>query len=175
MADLSIRSDFVDGVMEIFTTLFNDGESDGFDLYLLSDKSQQNVYGESKVKVYRAPIKLVTQAHINPTHGQQDVETVKGIAKFTVPLKSFQSKEVDVSTAGLAEIRKGVIEFHGTYYTIDNITPKAYIEDVFLLYDIDCTEDLDLADGLVIEEPEEETPDGGDDSEFGSSDDGGLE
>ena len=36
MADLSIRKDFVDGVQEIFTTLFNEGVTDGLDLYLMS-------------------------------------------------------------------------------------------------------------------------------------------
>ena len=50
MADESIRKDFVDGVQEIFTTLFNDGVNDGINLYLMSDKTKTNVYGENKFK-----------------------------------------------------------------------------------------------------------------------------
>ena len=53
MADESIRKDFVDGVQEIFSTLFNDGVSDGIDLYLLSTQTKKNVYKESKVKIYQ--------------------------------------------------------------------------------------------------------------------------
>ena len=42
MADLSIRKDFVDGVQEIFTTLFNDGVTDGLDLYLMSENTSSS-------------------------------------------------------------------------------------------------------------------------------------
>ena len=154
MADLSIRQDFVDGVQEIFTTLFNEGVEDGLDLYCISNKTKTNVYKENKVIMYQQPVKLVTQARINPTHGEQNVESVKGSAEFVVPLKDLQAKEIDVSTAGLAELRRGVIDFHGTYYKIDNIVPKAYVEDVFLMYAFQCTEDV-LMKSIVVEEPEE--------------------
>lgn len=162
MADLSIRKDFVEGIQEIFTTLFNDGVEDGIDLYLLSTKTKKSVYGESKSKLYQSPIKLVAQVHINPTQGEQDVETVKGDAQFTVPLKDLENKGLDVSTQGLTLLRQGVIDFHGTKYIIYNISPKAYIEDVFLMYTFSCTEDLQMSE-IVVEEPEE-LPDGGGDS-----------
>lgn len=172
MADLSIRNDFLGGTQEIFTTMFNDGVSDGLDLYLLSDKTKTSSYGESKVKIYKAPIKLVTQARINPTQGEQDVETVKGDAQFVVPLKDMMDKDIDVSVKGLAVLRKGVIDFHGTFYTIDNILPKAYVEDVFLLYTFVCTEDLALsASGVFVEEVEE----GGGEDGSSTENDGGLE
>ena len=64
MADESIRKDFVDGVQEIFSTLFNDGVSDGIDLYLLSTQTKKNVYKESKVKIYQKPIKLVQRSSL---------------------------------------------------------------------------------------------------------------
>lgn len=152
MADLSIRNDFLEGTQEIFTTLFNDGVTDGLDLYLLSTKTKKNVYKENKVKLYQQPIKLVTQARINPVQGENDVETVKGDAQFTIPLSELMKKEIDTSTKGLSVLRQGVIEFHGVFYTIDNILPKAYVEDVFLLYTFVCTEDLQTKE-LAIEEP----------------------
>lgn len=161
MADESIRKDFIDGVQEIFTTLFNDGVEDGIDLYLLSTQTKKNVYGENKVKIYQKPIKLTSQVRINPVQGEQDVETVKGDAQFVVPLKDLQDKGLDVSTKGLEVLRKGVIEYQGTYYTIDNIKPKAFIENVFLMYTFLCTEDLQISD-LVIEEVEEPPVEGGD-------------
>lgn len=149
MADLSIRKDFVDGVQEIFTTLFNDGVNDGLNLYLLSDKTKTNVYGESKYKKYKAPKRLVTQARLTPTQGEQDVKSIKDNAVFVVPLKSLQDNGLGVTNADLDIMRKGVIEFHGVYYTIDNILPKAYIEDVFLMYHFVCTEDKYVTSILV--------------------------
>ena len=160
MADLSIRKDFVDGVQEIFTTLFNDGVSDGINLYLMSDKTKTNVYGESKYKIYQAPKMLVTQARLTPTQGEQDVEGIKDKAVFVVPLKSLQERGLGVTNADLDIMRKGVIEFHGVYYTIDNILPKAYIEDVFLMYHFVCTEDKHTTNILV-----ENQEDGGDTNE----------
>lgn len=162
MADLSIRNDFLEGTQEIFTTLFNDGVTDGLDLYLLSTKTKKNVYKENKVKLYQQPIKLVTQARINPVQGENDVETVKGDAQFTIPLSELMKKEIDTSTEGLSVLRQGVIEFHGVFYTIDNILPKAYVEDVFLLYTFICTEDLQTKELMIEEPPVEE---GGGDNE----------
>ena len=150
MADLSIRNDFVDGVHEIFTTLFNSGVEDGINLYLLSGSTRTNLYKESKYKRYKAPKMLVAQARLTPTQGEQDVESVKDKATFIVPLKSLQERGLGVTNNDLDEMRKGVIEFHGTYYTIDNILPKAYIEDVFLMYHFVCTEDK-YASSILVE------------------------
>ena len=157
MADLSIRKDFVDGIQEVFTTLFNDGVSDGVNLYLLSDKTKTNVYGENKFKIYKKPILLVAKAQLTPTQGVQDVETIKDKAIFTIPLKSLQNNNLGVTNKDLDELRKGVIEFHGVFYSIDNISPKAYIEDVFLMYQFDCTEDKYVT-SVAVEEIEEEEP-----------------
>lgn len=153
MADLSIRKDFVDGVNEIFTTLFNDGVSDGINLYLLSKNTKPNVYGESKYKMYQAPKRLTSKALLTPTQGEQDVEVIKDQATFVVPLKALQDNDLGVTNADLDEMRKGVIEFHGVYYTIDNILPKAYIEDVFLMYQFECTEDK-YTTSVICEEDE---------------------
>lgn len=149
MADESIKKDFVDGVQEIFTTLFNDGVSDGIKLYLLSDSTKTNVYKESKYKIYQQPKMLVTQARLTPTQGEEDVKGVKDKAVFVVPLKSLQERELGVTNKDLDTMRKGVIEFHGVFYTVDNILPKAYIEDVFLMYHFVCTEDKHTTSVLV--------------------------
>ena len=141
MADLSVRKDFVDGINEIFTSMFNDGVTDGLKLYLIDESTKTNVYGESKYKKYKEPVMLTTQARLTPTQGEQDVEGVKDNAVFVVPLKSLQDRGLGVTNEDLSEIRKGIIEFQGVYYKIDNILPKAYIEDVFLLYHFICTED----------------------------------
>lgn len=157
MADTSIRKDFVDGVNEIFTTLFNSGVEDGVELFLMSSKTSTNVYGESKYKLYQQPKMLVCKANLTPTQGENDVEAVKDRAVFTVTLKSLQDNELGVTNADLDVMRKGVMKFHGVFYTIDNILPKAYIEDVFLMYQFECTEDKHVTEIAVEEvvEPEQ--------------------
>lgn len=165
MADLSIRKDFVDGIYDVFATLFNDGVSDGVKLYLLSDKTTTNVYGENKYKMYKEPILLVAKAQLTPTLGGQDVETIKDKAIFTIPLKAFEDNNLGVTNKDLDELRKGVIEFHNVFYTIDNISPKAYIEDVFLMYQFDCTEDKNTS-SILVEEKEEDTENKEEDTEI---------
>lgn len=154
MANESIRKDFVDGVQEIFTTLFNDGVNDGLNLYLMSDKTTNNVYGENKYKIYQQPKMLATQARLTPTQGEQDVEGIKDSVVFVVPLKSLQERGLGVTNADLEIMRKGVIEFHSVYYAVENILPKAYIEDVFLMYHFVCKEEKGVT-SLLVEEPEE--------------------
>ena len=156
MADLSIRKDFVDGVQEIFTTLFNDGVSDGIKLYLLNENTKTNVYGENKYKMYKQPIGLPAKATLTPTQGVEDIKGIKDQATFVVPLKALQNNDLGVTNADLDKMRKGVIEFHGVFYTIDNILPKAYIEDVFLMYQFVCTEDKNVKSILVEEVNQDE-------------------
>lgn len=144
MADESIRKDFVEGVNEIFTTLFNSGESDGVTYYELDiENSNQNIYGESKYKQYINPVMLTCKTESTPTHGTQNVESVKDSSSFTIPLKSLQDRNLGVTIEDLEQMRRGILEFHGTFYFIDNISPKAYVEDVFLLYKFECTQILD--------------------------------
>lgn len=150
MANQSIQRAFIDGMQTVFTTLFNDGEVDGLNLYLMSNETKKNVYDETKYKVYKTPIKLVCQARLTPTQGNEDVKGIKDIATFVVPLKSLQLNNLGVTNNDLDIMRKGVIEFHGVYYTIDNILPKSYVEDVFLFYHFECTEDKYVTT-LVIE------------------------
>lgn len=160
MADRSIRQEFVDGVQEIFTTLFNNGseETDGVFFYALSD-TQTNVYKESKYKHYKPPVLLVCKAVIAPTRGEQDVESVKDDAQFVVTYKSMQENGLSFSNADLAEMRRGKMKFHGVWYDIDNIIPKAYVEDVFLMYTFYCTEDhVFREESIIIDEPEPEEP-----------------
>ena len=146
MADQSIRKDFVDGVNEIFTTLFNNGseQNDGVFFYPFSENSSHDVYGEQKYKRYGQPKLLTCKAVIAPTHGELDIETVKDKAEFTIPLKSLQTNGIEVDHASLQKLRNGIVKFHRMFYEVDNIVPKAYIEDVFLLYTFYCSENPSL-------------------------------
>lgn len=151
MANKCIRKDFVDGVQEIFTTLFNNGSEtyDGLFYYPLSDKTITNVYGETKDKLYKEPLLLVCKAEPYPTHGEESVEEIEDIATFTVTLKSLLKYGLNVDNKGIDIMRRGMVKFKDTYYRIDNIKPRAYVEDVFLLYEFRCVEEKDITELLV--------------------------
>lgn len=154
MAKLDIRSDFVDGMYEVFSTLFNDGSegTDGIFLYLMSENTKGlDPYSENKYKYYTAPKLLVAKAVLNPTQGELDVLGIKIDAEFTVPIKSLQDNGFQVTFDYINEkLLKGVIKFQNVYYQIDLINPKAYVEDVFLFYAFSCTELRDFE--MVIED-----------------------
>ena len=141
-----IQKAFVNGVQTIFTTLFNNGsENDGVYYYPLdTENSTINVYGERKAKLYKDPLLLVCKATISPTKGEQDVEEVKNQAEFVVTLKSLVNNNLGVTDKDLEIMRRGIMKFKGVCYLIDNIVPKAYVEDVFLMYTFYCTEDKDI-------------------------------
>lgn len=155
MADESIKKDFVDGVYEIFTTLFNDGVNDGINLYLMSEDSKPNIYGECIDKVYKKPKLLVAKAVISPTHDDETVLGFRDNATFTIPVKSFQCNNLGVSKKELSEYMKGVIEFKGVFYEIEKISPRSFVEHTFLLYDFICRELKDY-EPIRIEETENE-------------------
>lgn len=141
-----IQKAFINGVQTIFTTLFNNGsENDGVYYYPLdTENSTINVYGEQKAKLYKDPLLLVCKATISPTKGEQDVEEVKNQAEFVVTLKSLVNNDLGVTDKDLEIMRRGIMKFKGVCYLIDNIVPKAYVEDVFLMYTFYCTEDKNI-------------------------------
>lgn len=151
MADLSIRNDFIEGTYEVFTTLCNDGVNDGVNLYLLSEKTVKSVYGENKVKIYKSPKLLVCLCRKTDSHGNESQEGNKYQAIFDVPLKTLQNAGIDLSDTGLDYLRRCVMEFHGVFYTIESINPKAYVEDVFLIYSFSCIEDIQMKK-IIVEE-----------------------
>ena len=147
-----IRKEFVDGIQEIYTTLFTDGVNDGLKLYRLSKNTKPNVYGEQKYKLYEKPILLVCNAILTPTLGDNTIEEVKDVAVFKVPLKSLEDNNIDVTHEDLDSLRDCVIEFHNVFYTVENVSPKTFIKDVYLVYQFDCKEDKDITSVQIVGE-----------------------
>ena len=147
MADTSIRNDFIEGVQEIFSTLFNDGIDDGIDLYLLSKRTESSsVYNEQKEKIYKKPVRLVCSAQLTPEEGE-NVEEYKSRAIFKVPLKSLQDNNIPID---LDTLNKSLIKFKEVFYTVTVVKPATYVEDVFLLYSFECVESATIM-GVRIE------------------------
>lgn len=157
MANETIKKEFVEGVNEIFTTLFNEGkeEGDGISLFSLI-REELNVYGEQENRIYNKPVILVAKVSETPTDGEQDIKKQKKSAVFTVPIKSLNDNNYTMSVEELKSLRSAIIEYGGVYYSIDKIQGKAFVENVYLLWEFYCTEEPDSFT-LVVKEDE---PDG---------------
>lgn len=165
MAVTDIQRDFIEGVHEVYATMFTDGVNDGVYFYPLYEPEKKSVYREVKYKQYLSPILLVAKVTLTPEHGEEDVKSIKERAEFKVTYKSLVDNEIDVSNKNLVNLRKGLIRYKDTFYEIDNISPTTFVEDVFLAYVFECTEEPTLTDVVVYsppveepEKPEEDSP-----------------
>lgn len=169
MADENIKKEFLDGINEVYSVMFTDGINDGVYLYLMYEPEEKSIYNEVKYKTYLSPVLLVAKVQITPTQEDEDVKGIKGVAVFTVPVKSLIENSIDITYSNLANIRKGVIRYKETFYAIDSIEPKTFIEDTFMTYAFKCTEDTHIKDVLVYQPPD--TDDNGEPSDEGGVDD----
>lgn len=160
MADATIRKDFLDGVEEIFSTLFNEAKEpeDGIQFFAFKSGSS-SIYQESKFKTYAPPITLVSSVSEVEQDGSTDVEAQKRHSIFKVPLKQLLGKGVaenDMTKDVIAELKKGLIKYKDVLYEIDIIQGKVFIENTYMLWEFHCTEIFD-PDSIRIEIEEPET------------------
>ena len=156
MSDLSIRKDFVDGVYEIFSTIFNEAKTpdDGVQYFAFSG-GESNIYNERKFKKYKAPIILVAKVQETVTEGSEDIKAQKRSAIFTVPVKSLTDNGIEeMNKSVIQDMKKGLIKYNDVLYKIDSIQGSAFVENVYLLWQFNCTEIFD-PDSLQIEIEEE--------------------
>lgn len=142
MADENIKRDFIEGICEVYSIMFTDGKNDGIYFYPLYEPKVQSVYKELKYRQYLSPLLLVAKVKLTPEQGDEVVKTVKEKAVFTVPYKSLVENLIDVSNKNLPNLRKGLIKYKDTFYDIDNVKPATFVEDTFLTYIFECTEDV---------------------------------
>lgn len=142
MAQQDIQQAFVEGIYEIYSIMFTDGEEDGIELSFLDESGTKvdSVYRESKNKKYEEPIILCGRATLSPEKSEDIIHDVEYDAVFKFPYKSFLDHDIDVSIAGLERLRKAKLTFHGKDYNVFNIIPTTFVENVFLVYEFRCTE-----------------------------------
>ena len=128
MADKSIRQDFLDGIEEVFSTLFNEAKEpeDGIQFFSFLGGSS-NVYQESKFKRYAPPITLISSVSEVVQDGNTDVEAQKRHSIFKVPLKQLLSKgviETDMTNEQLDEFENTEIKGTTNDYLNDYVSDK---------------------------------------------------
>lgn len=151
MADLEIQREFKEGVHEIFRTLFNDGVNSGvrYFPYITSDL---NIYDEDRFRKFRKPYLLIAKVSLFPQQPEEYIEELKDLAHFVVPLQEFENKGISVTPKDLEEIRKGYFAFEGVLYDVIEIRPSAFVENVFLLYDVVCKPNPSITNLLVVDD-----------------------
>lgn len=145
MADEVIRQDFIDGIHEIFSTLFNEASTpdDGV-LFFPFAVGEDSIYQESKFKKYSQPITLICNVKETLKDGSKDVEAQKRSAVFTVPLKSLIDNGIEeMSKSKVADMKKGVMKYKDVFYEIDLIQGRVFIENTYMMWDFHCTEIFD--------------------------------
>lgn len=143
MAIKEIQDAFVEGIHEVFTTLFNDGVSDGVYFYPFNPNCKSdNVYGERIGKQYLEPILLVAKVTITVVDPTDTFRVVSHKGTFRVTYKSLRDNDIDVSLSNLKELEKGLMKYKDMVFEIESIHPTTYVEDTFLTYEFHCKEKL---------------------------------
>ena len=143
MAIKEIQDAFVDGIHEVFTTLFNEGVADGVYFYPFNPNCKSdNVYKERIGKQYLEPILLVAKVTIEVIDPTDTFRVVSHKGTFRVTYKSLRDNKIDVSLSNLKELEKGLIKYKDMVFEIENIEPTTYVEDVFLTYEFHCKEKI---------------------------------
>lgn len=153
-----IRQLFIDGVHEVFYTLFADGEDDGVYYYPQIDGMSKNVYGEQDTKKYGAPSLLIARILLNedgmlgPTVGSKSPEEVyRGSITFYIPYKCFLDRGIEIGVKDYLEFSKGIIQYKDSFFEIYKVSPTAFVEGIFLIYQVVGREISDTS-RLVFEE-----------------------
>ena len=156
MSDLSIRNDFIEGINEIFSSLYNEGKDpeDGIQFYAFSG-GEDNIYQETKFKKYKKPITLISSVRESKEDGDTDIKAQKRKASFKVPLKNLITNGIEsMDKDTVSQMRKGLIKYKDTLYEINKIEGNIFIENIYTLWEFQCTEVFD-PDSILLEIEEE--------------------
>ena len=137
--DLSIQKAFLDGMKELWYTVFTT-----VDLVLLDTDNTiiNEVYGEVVGdKIYLPPLTLPAKVDLSLHELSDDTEGKSYNATFRFPTKVFLDNNIDLSVKkGLDILRKAKIEYQGAEYEIQDIKPQTNIQGVYLFYQFLCNE-----------------------------------
>lgn len=148
-ADLSIQNAFLDGMEEVYKTLFTEEVDFSF---LDETASKTNVYDETPQKVYCEPIRLVGKVSTDFKQGEQFVEGIHIDCTITIPTKQLISAEIPrKSYADLERLRKGRFFYKGYNYLVKKVAPRTLVADEWHFYEFSCY--VDTMSSLSVSDP----------------------
>lgn len=96
-----------------------------------------DVYAETKDKVYKPPIKLLGHYVRERSYDQSPVLKTDERETFKIPVQEFYDHNIGFKTLEEIEaLRKAVIQFGGHTYKIDEVNPRSVIAGDFLIVSI---------------------------------------
>lgn len=139
MADTKIQQAFLDGIEEIFATMF----TNRIKFYLLDEKATSvNVYEETVSKKYLDPIQLVGRVQTTFKQGTEPIESVDIEATISIPTKQLITHQLPhITESDLETLRKGKFEYDGFEYLVERVVPKTLVADKWQMYDFICRVD----------------------------------
>lgn len=93
-----------------------------------------SVYGETTLKVYKPPIKMLGHYVRRRSYHHEPVLKTDERETFKIPVQEFYDHNVGFRTAEEIEaLRKAVIQFSGFTYKIDEVNPRSVVAGDFLI------------------------------------------
>ena len=133
---------FLSGLQTIYKELFQYGYIRFLDT--LSTEVDV-VYGETKHKVYKPPIKILCHFVRNRSKDKDPVKETDEKVKIKVPVKELQDNSIPFETHNdLKVLRQAVIIFNGEAYQIDEVNTKSMVAGQFLVISFDCSPCVNL-------------------------------
>lgn len=141
-----IQEAFLDGINEVFTTLFTNRV-----MFSFLDKEQTeeelSIYGEVPKKYYHEPIALVANVFLESEKYEHPDKQFKNTAVFKVPTRQLIINNIPHTQADLPALERGKIHFNGVDYLVDSVKPHTLVADVWQMYVFNCTELGDTTSG----------------------------
>ena len=134
----SIQREFIEGINEVFTLLFNTGV-----LYYLMDDDRtvpDDPYGETDTKYYREPVDLVAKVDTNFKKDELPEMTVSIDAVITVPTLQMVKYDLPRHTMeDLETLRRGFFKYKQVeQYSIELVRPKTLVDNEWQFYEFFC-------------------------------------
>ena len=138
-----IQNAFLDGINEIFTTMF----TDQIEVFLLDEENTKtNVYKETANKKYLEPVRVAGEINTTFAQGENVVEGIEIDALIRVPTKQIQASGIPHETLeDLETLRKSKVRFAGVEYLVHKVTPKTLIAEIWHFYDFACLVDKNVS------------------------------
>ena len=142
--NLSVQKAFLSGLQTIYKELFQYGYIRFLDT---SSTEVDDVYGETKHKVYKPPIEILCHFVRIRTKDKDPVKETDEKVTIKVPVKEFQDNGIPFETHNdLKVLRQAVIIFNSEAYQIDEVDTKSMVAGQFLVISFDCSPCDDYVD-----------------------------
>lgn len=137
-----IQNAFLEGMNEVYTTIFTDTLM--FELLESTQSKINTVYKETLSREYQDPISLSGNVLVRAHEGEIVVEDTKFFTEISIPTKQLIDNEIPFETkSDLKKLEGGRFTYKGVSYLVDEVIPKVLIANIFQIYQFKCIEETE--------------------------------